>query len=291
MFGHACKIGRALLVARAVVISGRQSKRFYPDQFEVCLDQRKIKTPLGKLLLIPNEALAVAVATEWDCQQKEINPHEMHLTGLCNTVLDNPSKKTKEDMASDILEFLESDTLCYRMDEPDDLVVLQKEQWDPLLRWYEERFGVRLEAKSDLTVSKLPQEVCDVMSKHLMSYSLWGAHRLCEHFTRAFIFLLVRNNSGIQYGTESLKSLVLFQAALAQHLSVEQAVMLGRLESEFQTSRWGSVEWAHDLDREQVLCRVAAAVLFVQLTSESSSVVSKSNMANEAQQSPASAKR
>ncbi|KAL1422976.1 hypothetical protein MTO96_021569 [Rhipicephalus appendiculatus] len=288
MFGHACKIGRALLVARAVVISGRQSKRFYPakkrrfykevsivrsgDQFEVCLDQRKIKTPLGKLLLIPNEALAVAVATEWDCQQKEINPHEMHLTGLCNTVLDNPSKKTKEDMASDILEFLESDTLCYRMDEPDDLVVLQKEQWDPLLRWYEERFGVRLEAKSDLTVSKLPQEVCDVMSKHLMSYSLWGA-------------------PGIQYGTESLKSLVLFQAALAQHLSVEQAVMLGRLESEFQTSRWGSVEWAHDLDREQVLCRVAAAVLFVQLTSESSSVVSKSNMANEAQQSPASAKR
>uniref|UniRef100_A0A131YJY7 ATP synthase mitochondrial F1 complex assembly factor 2 n=1 Tax=Rhipicephalus appendiculatus TaxID=34631 RepID=A0A131YJY7_RHIAP len=288
MFGHACKIGRALLVARAVVISGRQSKRFYPakkrrfykevsivrsgDQFEVCLDQRKIKTPLGKLLLIPNEALAVAVATEWDCQQKEINPHEMHLTGLCNTVLDNPSKKTKEDMASDILEFLESDTLCYRMDEPDDLVVLQKEQWDPLLRWYEERFGVRLEAKSDLTVSKLPQEVCDVMSKHLMSYSLWGL-------------------TGIQYGTESLKSLVLFQAALAQHLSVEQAVMLGRLESEFQTSRWGSVEWAHDLDREQVLCRVAAAVLFVQLTSESSSVVSKSNPANEARQSPASAKR
>uniref|UniRef100_A0A224YSR1 ATP synthase mitochondrial F1 complex assembly factor 2 n=1 Tax=Rhipicephalus zambeziensis TaxID=60191 RepID=A0A224YSR1_9ACAR len=288
MFAHTCKIGRALLVARAVVISGRQSKRFYPakkrrfykevsivrsgDQFEVCLDQRKIKTPLGKLLLIPNEALAVAVATEWDCQQKEINPHEMHLTGLCNTVLDNPSKKTKEDMASDILEFLESDTLCYRMDEPDDLVVLQKEKWDPLLRWYEERFGVRLEAKSDLTVSKLPQEVCDVVSKHLMSYSLWGL-------------------TGIQYGTESLKSLVLFQAALAQHLSVEQAVLLGRLESEFQTSRWGSVEWAHDLDREQVLCRVAAAVLFVQLTSESSSVVSKSNMANEARQSPASAKR
>lgn len=288
MFGHTCRIGCALLVARTVVISGRHSKRFYPakkrrfykevsivrsgDQFEVCLDQRKIKTPLGQLLLIPNEALAVAVATEWDCQQKEINPNEMHLTGLCNTVLDNPSKKTKEDMVSDILEFLESDTLCYRMEEPDDLVILQKEKWDPLLRWYEERFGVRLEAKSDLTVSKLPQEVCDVVFKHLMSYSLWGL-------------------TGIQYGSESLKSLVLFQAALAQHLSVEQAVMLGRLESEFQTSRWGSVEWAHDLDREQVLSRVAAAVLFVQLTSESSSIVSKSNAGNQARQLPASAKR
>lgn len=160
MFGHTCKIARALLVARAVGTSGQHSKRFYPakkrrfykevsivrsgDQFEVCLDQRKIKTPLGKLLLVPNEALAIAVATEWDCQQKEINPNEMHLTGLCNTVLDNPSKKTKEDMASDILEFLESDTLCYRMDEPDDLVILQKEKWDPLLRWYEERHSVRL---------------------------------------------------------------------------------------------------------------------------------------------------
>ncbi|XP_050032628.1 ATP synthase mitochondrial F1 complex assembly factor 2 [Dermacentor andersoni] len=288
MFGYTCKIGRALLVARAVVISGRHSKRFYPakkkrfykevsivrsgDQFEVCLDQRKLKTPLGKLLLVPNEALAVAVATEWDCQQTEINPNEMHLTGLCNTVVDNPSKKTKEDTASDILEFLESDTLCYRMQEPDELVTLQKEKWDPLLRWYEERFNVKLEAKSDLAVSTLPQEVCDVAFKHLMSYSLWGL-------------------TGIQYGAESLKSLILFQAALAQHLSVEQAVMLGRLESEFQTSRWGRVEWAHDLDREQVLSRVAAAVLFVQLTSESSSIVSKSSAAKPAHQSSAGSER
>uniref|UniRef100_A0A0C9R261 Putative f1-atp synthase assembly protein n=1 Tax=Amblyomma americanum TaxID=6943 RepID=A0A0C9R261_AMBAM len=287
MIGYTCKIGRTLLVARAFVIGGHHSKRFYPakkkrfykqvsivrsgDQFEVCLDQRKLKTPLGKLMLVPNEALAVAIATEWDCQQAEINPNEMHLTGLCNTVLDNPTKKTKEDMASEILEFLESDTLCYRMQEPEDLVILQREKWDPLLRWYEERFAVKMEAKSDLMMSELPQQVCDVVFKHLMSYSLWGL-------------------TGVQYGTESLKSLILFQAVSAQYVTVEQAVSLARLETEFQTSRWGSVEWAHDLDREQVLSRVAAAVLFVQLTSESSSVVTKSGSEKQAQ-TPGSVQR
>lgn len=278
MFGFTCRIRCALFVARSSIITGHHSKRFYPakrkrfykdvgvirsgDQFEVCLDQRKLKTPLGKLLLIPNEALAVAVATEWDCQKADINPSEMHLTGLCNTVLDNPSKKTKEDVAAEILDFLESDTLCYRMQEPEELVALQSEKWDPVLMWYEKRFGVALEPKSDLAMSQLPQEVCDKVFKHLVSYSLWGL-------------------TGIQYGTESLKSLVLCQAAIHQYLTVEQAVTLARLESEFQTSRWGSVEWAHDLDREQVLSRLAAAVLFVQLTSEWSSLVSKMSARSE----------
>lgn len=32
-------------------------------------------------------------------------------TTLCNTVLDNPSHKTEESLAAEILEFLESDTL------------------------------------------------------------------------------------------------------------------------------------------------------------------------------------
>lgn len=40
--------------------------------------------------------------------------------------------------------------------------------------------------------------------------------------------------SGIQYSTESLKSLVLCQAAVDQYMDVEHAVALSRLESEFQ---------------------------------------------------------
>lgn len=149
------------------------------------------------MFAVPNEALAVAVATEWDSQRTEINQHEMHLvsirghevlqvqvlsdkpklfpqTGLCNTVLDNPSHKTVASVATEVMEFLENDTLCYRMREPEELATLQEQKWDPILWWYEKRYGARLETWSDLVPSKLPEQTYNAIFKHLVSYSLWG---------------------------------------------------------------------------------------------------------------------
>ncbi|EEC08626.1 hypothetical protein IscW_ISCW019217 [Ixodes scapularis] len=248
MLGFTVLTGRAFcasLTSLSCVVSRRfypaKRKRFFKNvgivksegKFEVCLDQRKLKTPLGNHFTVPNEALAVAVATEWDAQLKEINQHEMHLTTLCNTVLDNPSHKTEESLAAEILEFLESDTV-----------------------WH----GVKLDTWSDLASSSLPEETSSAFLRHLLSYSLWGL-------------------TGLLYATESLKSAVLCMAAVSRVVDVDQAVSLSRLETEFQTSRWGSVEWAHDLDREQLRSRVAAALLFVQLTGESSSTVHKATAA------------
>ncbi|XP_064478655.1 ATP synthase mitochondrial F1 complex assembly factor 2-like [Ornithodoros turicata] len=254
------------------LLFGCTTKRFYPakrkrfyknvsvtqseGQFEVCLDQRKLKTPMGKVFTVPSEGLAVAVATEWDAQGTEINQHSMHLTALSNTVLDNPSNRNKEAIAKDLLEFLESDTLCCRMQEPEGLAVLQHQKWDPVIQWYEDRYNVKLNVASEVLADTMPQETYDTILRHLSSYSLWGI-------------------TGIQYATESLKSLILTQATIDRRVTVQEGVALARLETEFQTSRWGSVEWAHDLDREQVQARVSAAILFVQLTSASSSIVTK----------------
>lgn len=47
--------------------------------FEINLDRRKLKTPGGKLFTVPNEALAIAVATEWDAQKDLLKFYTMHL--------------------------------------------------------------------------------------------------------------------------------------------------------------------------------------------------------------------
>lgn len=47
--------------------------------FEINLDQKKLKTPNGKVFKVPNEALALAVATEWNMQHKIVKRHYMHL--------------------------------------------------------------------------------------------------------------------------------------------------------------------------------------------------------------------
>uniref|UniRef100_A0A9L0SD04 ATP synthase mitochondrial F1 complex assembly factor 2 n=1 Tax=Equus caballus TaxID=9796 RepID=A0A9L0SD04_HORSE len=64
-----------------------ERKRFYQNVsitqgeggFEINLDHRKLKTPQAKLFTVPSEALAIAVATEWDSQQDTIKFYTMHL--------------------------------------------------------------------------------------------------------------------------------------------------------------------------------------------------------------------
>lgn len=54
--------------------------RFHVDGlYEINLDRRKLKTPGGKLFTVPNEALAIAVATEWNAQKDTLKFYTMHL--------------------------------------------------------------------------------------------------------------------------------------------------------------------------------------------------------------------
>ena len=57
-------------------------KRFYKsvtvtEQLGIALDARGVKTPLKAPLVLPNRALAEAVAAEWEAQLEFINPFEI----------------------------------------------------------------------------------------------------------------------------------------------------------------------------------------------------------------------
>jgi len=43
------------------------------------LDKYKLKTPMGHMFRVQSEALAIAVATEWDSQREFIKKPTMHL--------------------------------------------------------------------------------------------------------------------------------------------------------------------------------------------------------------------
>lgn len=47
--------------------------------YEVMLDKYKLKTPMGRVFRVHSEALAVAVATEWDSQDQFIKKPTMYL--------------------------------------------------------------------------------------------------------------------------------------------------------------------------------------------------------------------
>ena len=100
-----------------------ERKRFYQDvtvyqqpsedgsQFGIHLDHRKLRTPQKKLFLVPSEGLAVVVSQEWGAQQHIVQPPFMHITTLCNTVIDNPLKVERETRVDALLSYLDSDTI------------------------------------------------------------------------------------------------------------------------------------------------------------------------------------
>ncbi|XP_041938788.1 ATP synthase mitochondrial F1 complex assembly factor 2 [Alosa sapidissima] len=251
--------------ARCYGMASSERRKFYEDvsisqseggMFEINLDRRKLKTPGGKLFTVPNEALAIAVATEWDAQKDTLKFYTMHLSTLCNTALDNPTQRNKEQMIEAALKYLETDTICYRVEEPPALVELQNNEWNPVMEWIEKRYNVVIGSSSNIMGPEIPEETKDTFRQHLNSYNFWAL-------------------TGLEYVITQLKSVILSFGMIDRYLTVEQAVLLSRLEEEYQIKYWGNVEWAHDYDMFELRARTAAGALFVQLASESSTVKRK----------------
>jgi chaperone required for assembly of F1-ATPase len=111
------------------------------DGWAIRLDGRDVRTPARALLAVPGEALARAIAAEWDAQGEEIDPRAMPMTGFANATIDRVLPALG-DFRGQIAAYAESDLLCYRADEPADFVVRQSAAWDPLLDWARGAYGI-----------------------------------------------------------------------------------------------------------------------------------------------------
>ena len=136
------------------------AKRFYKEAgvIEVAdgllgveLDGRPVKTPAGSNLAVSSWSLADAVAAEWAAQGETIDPHSMPLCKLSATAIDRLSNN-RDEVVGITLMIAETDLLCYRAEEPADLVARQKESWQPELDWAKQE----LSAEFTVTVGVLP---------------------------------------------------------------------------------------------------------------------------------------
>ena len=124
-------------------------KRFWktaagvPDggAWTVELDGKPLRTPARAALEVPTEALAAAIAGEWNAAPEEFEPRAMPLTGLANAAIDRVAPGLAA-FASGLAQYGESDLLCYRAERPRALIEQQEQAWDPLLAWGRRRFDV-----------------------------------------------------------------------------------------------------------------------------------------------------
>ena len=162
------------MAGAALADSAGTMKRFYKQAVSlpaaggvaIELDGRPIKTPARAALLVPTEELAEAIAAEWNGQGEEIDPRTMPLTGLANAAIDRVAPDQAA-FAAGIAAYGESDLLCYRADGPQLLVARQQAQWDPLLAWARQRYGIDFaiatgvihRPQPEATVARLAAEV------------------------------------------------------------------------------------------------------------------------------------
>src|SRR5579862_3636926 len=126
-------------------------KRFYrtatvtalEEGFGVHLDGKPVQTPAKHALTVPNQALAEAIADEWQSQGDKVEPIALPLTRLVSTAIDRVVARRAEVIA-EIANYAGTDLLCYRAAEPPELATRQHATWQALLDWAAERFGASL---------------------------------------------------------------------------------------------------------------------------------------------------
>src|SRR5262245_18441018 len=113
-------------------------RRFYktvsvekqPGGYAVLQDGRPVKTPARRALAAPTQALAQALADEWDAQREMVDPAAMPLTRLANSIIDGVADAPAA-VRAEVAKFLGTDLVCYRAGNPDGLVERQACHWDP----------------------------------------------------------------------------------------------------------------------------------------------------------------
>jgi chaperone required for assembly of F1-ATPase len=192
--------------------------------FSVLLDGRPIKTPAKADLVLPTEALAQAIAKEWDAQVEDIDPAAMPLMKFAATAIDRVIPQ-REKVIDDMAAFGGTDLVCYRANYPERLIKKQSDAWDPLVKWVADTHGVALTVT--IGVGYVAQDET-------------GQARLRDVLNGESDLRLAALHDVVSL----TGSLVMALAVLAGNLNAEEAFEMSEIDETYAIEEWGENEEA-----------------------------------------------
>jgi chaperone required for assembly of F1-ATPase len=189
------------------------------DNNAILLDGKSIKTPLKHALVLPNRALAEAVAAEWTAQDKVIDPESMPLTKLANTALDRATAE-REHVIKEIVDYAGSDLVCYWADRPPELVKLQRKHWLPVLEWANATLNAQFKHASSITYVAQDADSLLAIRNRAETFNPWV-------LTGVYILMTLMGSS--------LLALML----QAESLSAQDIWTTAHVDEDYQISQWG----------------------------------------------------
>jgi chaperone required for assembly of F1-ATPase len=214
------------------------------EGYAVTLDGRPIKTPGKRPFVLASQALADAIAAEWQAQRGEIDPASMPLMRLAATAIDRVADNRAETV-SGTAAYAGSDLLCYRTEAPEELAARQAALWQPLLDWAALRFDAPLSVTAGVVAVAQPPSSVAALARVVEAVDLTTLTALADL-------------------TGLLGSLVLALAICEGRLGAETAADLAMLDELFQAERWG-VDAEAAARRDSIRAEIAAATRFLSL--------------------------
>ncbi|MDB5540072.1 MAG: hypothetical protein JWQ89_1799 [Devosia sp.] len=154
-------------------------KRFYkevgvgaaPGGFAVTLDGRSPRTPGQKPVVVPQRALAEAMAEEWAAQGEFIDPKLMPIMRLVNSAIEAGDERLPA-LRDEIVKYAGNDLLLYRADTPRELVAEQERVWDPALVRIARHFGIGFQPTIGIVHQPQPEPTLDRLGASLAETGL-----------------------------------------------------------------------------------------------------------------------
>lgn len=202
-------------------------KRFYEevsvvaieDGAQILLDGKPLRSPKQNALQLPNVHLSEAVAGEWRTQAKNINPDKLPLTHLAFTAIDRVAPNRKS-VIEQITAFANSDVICYRASKPSDLVMRQKESWDPIIKWADLALGASLLTGDGTGYVEQDNDVLCALTAAFCQKS--------DYYLAALYSMALLGNS-----------LLLALAVAEKEIDAEEAFLRANCDEIYQSEKWG----------------------------------------------------
>ncbi len=206
---------KAVAVVPAPLSSAGERRAHY----RVALDGKPIRTPAKRYLQLPTLALAKAIAAEWDAQRERVDPATMPLTRLANSAIDGVAARQAE-VRADVAKYAGSDLVCYRAEQPAQLVAQQAAAWDPILAWARDALGAPLNVATGVMPLAQPAEVAAAIGAALEER---------DAFALAAVHVM----------TTLMGSALLALAHAHGRVTTEAAWAAAHVDEDFQIGQWG----------------------------------------------------
>jgi chaperone required for assembly of F1-ATPase len=197
----------------------------------IALDGRPVRTPGKNDLVVPSEALAAAIAAEWDAQEGEIRPATMVLTRLAATAIDRTAVQ-RERVVAETANYAGTDLVCYRADHPPALAARQQAAWQPLIDWATLRYDAALAVTAGVIPTAQAPATLNAFARAVAAFDDFRLTALSDL-------------------TAACGSLVVALALLEGRLDAGEAFAVSQLDETFQIEAWG--EDAEAAERRRAL--------------------------------------